>query len=71
MRTVPHVPDELEPSGRETPESLQKHVEGDDTVGSEWIYSDNEGTRERRNTRGLAGEMTSTHYGKQGKGLKV
>jgi len=71
VRTVPHVPSELEPDGRETPESLQKHVEGDDTVGSEWIYSDNEGTRERRNTRGLAAEMTSTHYGKQGKGLKV
>ncbi|WP_459194708.1 ATP-binding protein [Halosimplex sp. J119] len=71
IRSVPRAPEELLPPNRDEPMSLQKHVEDGDTVGSEWIYSDNEGTRERRNTRGLAAEMDSTHYGKQGKGLKV
>jgi len=68
------VPGELLPTERETPTSLQKHtVEGDDgepkTVGSEWIYSDNRGNRERVNTHGM--EMESTHYGSQGKDLKM
>ncbi|MFU1780713.1 ATP-binding protein [Haloarcula japonica] len=68
---VPNLPVRLEPRGRKEPHSLQKHIEDGDTVGSEWIYSDNTGKRERRNTRGLAASMQSTHYGKQGKGLKV
>jgi DNA helicase HerA-like ATPase len=71
VRTVVNVPAELTPSDRDRPESLQKHVENGDTVGSEWIYSDNTGRRERRNTEGLAAEMDSTHFGKQGKGLEV
>jgi len=66
------VPDELAPTDRDPPPwSLQRHVEDGDTVGSEWIYSDNTGARERRSTRGLAEEMTSTHYGSQGKHIKV
>lgn len=69
-----HVPDELLPSDRKTPTSLQKHtVEGDDgdpkTVGSEWIFSDDRGNRERVNTHGMT--MVSTHYGSQGKDLKM
>jgi len=67
------VPDELLPD-RNEPTSLQKHtVEGDDgepkTVGSEWIYSDNRGNRERVNTEGM--KMSSTHYGSQGKDLEM
>lgn len=68
------VPDELLPTDRETPTSLQKHtVTGDDgepqTVGSEWIYSDDQGNRERVNTRGI--DMESTHYGSQGEQLEM
>ena len=65
------LPDDLKPDDRETPESLQKHKDGDDVVGSEWVYSDDSGDRERRNTRGLADEMATTHYGNQGNPLKV
>jgi len=69
---VPGAPDALLPEDRETPESLQKTENEDgDTVGSEWIYSDNTGERERRDTEGVAEEMASTHYGRQGKGIKV
>ncbi len=71
-RAVASVPEELYPTDRETPVSLQKH-ENDEghTIGSEWVYSDNTGERERRNTEGVAAEMESTHYGRQGKGIKV
>ena len=60
------------PEGRDRPQSLQKQ-ENDhgDTIGSEWVYSDNSGERERQSTAGLADEMASTHYGNQGKGIKV
>lgn len=34
------------------------------TIGSEWIYSDDQGNMERRDTRGLS--MQSTHYSPQG-----
>lgn len=71
VRDVAGLPDVLRPDDRDTPMSLQKHVEDGDTVGSEWIYSDNTGTRERRDTRGLDEEMTSTHYGAEGKQLEV
>lgn len=70
VREVGALPDTLDPD-RDGPDSLQRHTEGGDTVGSEWIYSDNTGKRERRDTRGLADEMKSTHYGAQGKDLKV
>lgn len=67
------VPDELLPPARETPTSLQKHtVEGEDgdpkTIGSEWIYSDDRGNRERLNTKGM--NMQSTHYGPEGEDLE-
>jgi len=35
------------------------------------VYSDNSGERERQSTEGLADQMASTHYGRQGKGIKV
>jgi len=71
-RRVPGVPEALLPDDRETPHSLQKHEnDAGETVGSEWVYSDNTGERERRNTEGVAASMESTHYGRQGKGIKV
>lgn len=72
IRQIKHLPDALLPEGRDLPHSLQKHTNEDgDTVGSEWIFSDDEGNRDRRNTQGLADSMKSTHYGKQGKQIKV
>jgi hypothetical protein len=75
VRTVRNVPEELlaNSHGRSTgPDSLQRHEDDDgNTIGSEWIYSDNSGDRERRSTRGLADEMVSTHFGAQGKNIKV
>lgn len=69
---VPTLPDELLPDDRATPHSLQKYEdENDNTYGSEWVYSDNTGERERRDTRGLDEEMQTTHYGLQGKKLEV
>jgi hypothetical protein len=69
---IADVPSVLEPEDRQTPVSVQKHEDDQgNTVGSEWVYSDNSGERERRNTAGVAAEMASTHYGRQGKGIKV
>lgn len=65
------VATDLLPDERDRPQSLQKHVADGSTVGSEWIYSDNTGTRERRNTRGVASEMETTHYGPEGKQIRV
>ncbi len=67
------VPDELLPPDRRTPTSLQKHTVVEDgeprTVGSEWIYSNDRGERQRVNTQGI--EMESTHFGSQGKDLEM
>ena len=66
------VPEELLPEGRETPQSLQKHEnDAEEVIGSEWIYSDSTGARERQSTLGLAEEMQTTHHGKQGKKVRV
>lgn len=70
-RTVSGLPAELEPEDRDKPQSLQLHKEGGSVVGSEWIYSDNTGDRERQDSRGLAGEMKSTHYGAEGKDIEI
>lgn len=71
-RTIPNVPAELQPEGRETPVSLQIHEnDAGETVGSEWVYSDNSGERRRETTLGLAEEMQTTHYGSEGKDIKV
>ncbi|WP_235907909.1 ATP-binding protein [Halosegnis longus] len=43
---------------------LRKFSDDDgDTIGSEWIFSDDDGKIERRNTKGT--EMQTTHYGKR------
>lgn len=65
--TVRGLPPELEAS--DGPHSVRKFEEGGDTVGSEWIYSDESGEQRRLDTRGMA--MKSTHYGAQGKNLEM
>ncbi|WP_254272163.1 ATP-binding protein [Haloarcula marina] len=62
--------DELLPSDRETPTTLQKHTDEDGhTIGSEWIYSNNDGEIRRINTQHV--NMESTHYGSQGNHLQM
>lgn len=41
------------------------------TVGSEWIYSNDRGALERLNTRGLPERMATTHYGPEGEHLDM
>lgn len=53
------LPDDLQVDGESIP--VRKFTEGDKTIGSEWIYSDDDGNRKRINTKEL--EMESTHYG--------
>jgi hypothetical protein len=38
--------------------------EAEETIGSEWIYSDESGEMRRVNTRDM--DLQTTHYGKQG-----
>lgn len=61
---LPPLPEEIQTNdGENLP--LRKFEDGDgNTVGSEWIYSDNSGEKERRDTRGM--EMETTHYGPEG-----
>ncbi|WP_231184723.1 ATP-binding protein [Haladaptatus sp. DYF46] len=65
------IPDELAPTHRDPPPwSLQKHEDDDgNTIGSEWIYSNNKGERQRVDTRNIS--MDSTHYGSQGNPLEM
>lgn len=65
---VPGLPEELH-HPEEGPVPVKKYVDEDgNTTGSEWIFSDDAGRRERRDTSTL--QMTATHHGPQGKGLK-
>jgi len=57
-----HAPD----SG---PVPLRKFTENGQVVGSEWIYSDDDGKRRRINTRDL--DMESTHYGPESLSLSI
>ncbi|MEA5388344.1 hypothetical protein VB779_15730 [Haloarculaceae archaeon H-GB11] len=64
------IPDQLLPAGREQPVTLQKHKdEQDRTIGSEWIYSDDDGEKYRVNTQTVS--MDSTHYGSRGNKLAM
>ncbi|MCT9095274.1 ATP-binding protein [Haloarchaeobius sp. HME9146] len=75
VRSVPNCPDSLKPetTGRtEGSDSLQRHEDDEEnTIGSEWIYSDNSGERRRIDTTGMFDSMESEHLGKQGKKIKV
>lgn len=61
-RNVPRLPEELRADGGSTP--LRRFEEGGSTVGSEWVYSNNKGEMERRDTREM--EMNTTHHGPEG-----
>jgi hypothetical protein len=73
---VSHVPEELiadQWSDADASAGALRKFENDEgqTIGSEWIYSDNTGERRRIDTRGMFEDMRSTHYGAQGKNIKV
>ncbi|ACV46618.1 ATP-binding protein [Halomicrobium mukohataei] len=62
------VPDELLPPDRERPTSVRKHEDDEgNTIGSEWIYSDDDGEKKRVNTQNVT--MASTHHGSEGNDL--
>jgi len=60
--TVSPVPEELLVDGEGIP--LRKFEPNGSLEGAEWIYSDDSGALERRDTRTV--EMDSTHYGPEG-----
>jgi len=63
---VTTLPSELLVDGEAVP--LRKFTDGDgDTVGSEWVFADESGHVERKDTRNVS--MESTHYGPQGQHL--
>ncbi|MFC7193726.1 ATP-binding protein [Halosimplex aquaticum] len=50
--------------------SVRRWENGDgDTVGSEWLFSDDSGDMKRINTRGM--DMQTTHYGSQGNPISL
>jgi DNA helicase HerA-like ATPase len=59
------LPDAIDRNG----EPLQKWEEGGQTVGSEWIYSDDTGDLRRIDSREMS--MDSTHYSPEGNTLTV
>lgn len=60
---VPNLPTKLEAD--DGPLSVRKFLDDDDhTIGSEWVYSNDRGDVERRDTSSLS--MQSTHYGPEG-----
>lgn len=68
LSRIPNLPEELH-HPEEGPIPVQKYTDDEgNTVGSEWIYSDDSGVRERRDTRNL--QMVAPHHGAQGKGLR-
>lgn len=60
---VPGLPEALRVDGESIPLRLFEDDAGH-TIGSEWIYSNSKGDRERRDTRDMS--MESTHYGPEG-----
>jgi len=63
--SVPRLPDALTVDGASTP--LRRFEDGGVTVGSEWVFADDSGDLERRDTRQIT--MESTHYGPEGRGI--
>ena len=66
------VPEDLlpEPTPENRPTSVQRHTdEQGNTVGSEWIFSDNDGNRSRKDTRGI--ELAAPHYSPEGADLRI
>lgn len=65
---VTGVAPELDTDDRDNCLSKFTDDEGN-TIGSEWVYSDDDGNRSRVDSRKVT--MESTHYGQQGKGLEI
>ncbi|WP_199242160.1 ATP-binding protein [Halorubrum sp. SD626R] len=64
------VPDDLLPSDRDRPTSVQRHTnDQNQTIGSEWIFSDSAGNRSRKDTRGI--ELAAPHYSPEGADLEI
>jgi len=64
------LPEDLLPPGRDSPTTLQKHKDDSgNVIGSEWIYSDDDGEIRRINTQNVT--MHSTHFGSQGNDLQM
>jgi hypothetical protein len=64
------VPDDLLPPDRERPTSVQRHTDDQNqTIGSEWIFSDSAGNRSRKDTRGV--ELSAPHYSPEGADLEI
>ena len=61
------LPDDLHADAGPIP--VRKFTQAGKTVGSEWVYSDDDGNRRRINTKDLS--MTSTHYGPDGLSLSI
>jgi len=61
-RSIGRLPKELRVNGENL--ALRRFEEDGSTVGSEWVYSDNKGEMERRDTREM--EMQTTHHGPEG-----
>lgn len=70
--SVAHLPEELHAADAgDVP--VRKFTDGDGadapTIGSEWIYSDDDGNAERQNSKGMT--METTHYSPQGHTIQV
>ena len=61
-RSIGRLPEELRVDGENL--ALRRFEEDGSTVGSEWVYSNNKGEMERRDTREM--EMQTTHHGPEG-----
>jgi len=67
--TVRRLPEDLH-APDEGPVAVRKFVDDDgSTTGSEWIYSDDQGSRRRINSKEL--EMESTHHGPESLSLSI
>ena len=61
-RSIGRLPEELQIDGESV--ALRCFEEDGSTVGSEWVYSNNKGEMERRDTREM--NMQTTHHGPEG-----
>lgn len=65
---VTGLPNELKPEGQGSI-PVRQFTEGDNLIGSEWIFSDERGTMKREDSRLV--QMDSTHYARQGYRLSL
>jgi len=63
LETVPRLPDSLRADGEDIP--LRQFTEDGRTVGSEWVYSNDAGDLERRDTRAV--DERTAHHGPEGR----